>query len=83
MIKHTQKIRLSVFDHFMGLAFKGLKLFDTIEQRFIKISKSVLKLQNKLSEEKGRVGFVPLPFPQSYEGRVYLTYYSKTIFQRM
>ena len=25
MVKHTQTIRLSVFDHFAGLALKGLK----------------------------------------------------------
>ena len=24
MVKHTQTIRLSVFDHFVGLALKGL-----------------------------------------------------------
>ena len=30
MVKHTQTIRLSVFNHFVGLAFKGLRLVSLI-----------------------------------------------------
>ena len=36
MVKHTQTIRrqffLSVFDHFMGLAIKGLRFINEIKQ---------------------------------------------------
>ena len=38
MVKHTQTIRLSVFDHFVGLVLKGLnytkriKLVESIER---------------------------------------------------
>ena len=28
MVKHTETNCLSVFDHFVGLAFKGLKFFE-------------------------------------------------------
>ena len=49
MIKHTQTIRLSVFDHFVGLALKGLIILTRFCKKFHFASLHMISKSNYLS----------------------------------